>query len=159
MASDFHIKFDGIEGESQHQDHKGEIEISSWSWSASNASGASSGSGSGQGKAVPGEFHFAHAYDRGSPVLTKNLVKGQHFKEMVLTCRKSGDGQQVYLKVTAKEVFITSLSIGGAVGGDVQEQAAVTFKDIEFGYKPQDDKGAGGGEVKVGWNVATTQTR
>ncbi len=34
-----------------------------------------------------------------------------------------------------------------------------SFKDIEFAYKPQDDKGGLGGEVKFGWDVATTETR
>ncbi len=31
MAIDTHIKFDGVEGESSHKDHKGEIEVLSWS--------------------------------------------------------------------------------------------------------------------------------
>ena len=33
------------------------------------------------------------------------------------------------------------------------------YKDIEFEYKPQDDKGGLGGAVKMGWNIATTETR
>ena len=35
----------------------------------------------------------------------------------------------------------------------------MTYKDIEFSYKAQDDKGGLGGEVKFGWNLATTETR
>ncbi|MCY1211614.1 Protein hcp1 [compost metagenome] len=159
MSSDFHIKLDGVKGESSHKDHKDEIEISSWSWNVSNASGAGSGGGSGKGKATPGEFNFTHTYDKASPVLAKNCVSGKHFKDMVMTCRKSGEGQQEYLKVTLKEVFISSVGPGGAQGGDVHEQVSCSFKDIEFAYKGQDDKGAGGGEVKFGWNVATTETR
>ncbi|WP_371884464.1 hypothetical protein [Caballeronia sp. S22] len=31
--------------------------------------------------------------------------------------------------------------------------------DIEFEYKPQDDKGALGGAVKFGWDVRTTEVR
>lgn len=159
MSSDFHIKLDGVTGESVHKDHKDEIEISSWQWHLSNSAGAASGGGSGKGKATPGELSFVHVYDKASPVMAKNCALGKHFKDLVLTCRKSGDGQQEYLKVTLKEVFITSLGIGGGTGGDVSEQVSCSFKDIEFAYKPQDDKGAAGGEVKFGWNVAASETR
>ena len=31
MNSDFHIKIDGVGGESLHNSHKGEIEVISWS--------------------------------------------------------------------------------------------------------------------------------
>ena len=43
--------------------------------------------------------------------------------------------------------------------GDIEEQVKCSYKDIEFAYKAQDDKGGLGGEVKFGWNVATTETR
>ena len=76
MAADTHIKFDGVEGESTHQDHKGEIEVLSWTWGVSNASGVVSGGGSGRGKASPGEFHLTHTYDKASPVLAKKCAQG-----------------------------------------------------------------------------------
>lgn len=159
MSSDFHIKLDGVDGESKHKDNKGEIEISSWSWGVSNASGAGSGGGSGKGKATPGDFHFVHNYDKASPVLAKNCVLGKHFASMVLTCRKAGEGQQDFLKITMKEVFITSVTDGGASGGEVQEQVSCSYKDIEKTYKEQTDKGAGGGDVKFGWNTDSKEIR
>jgi len=51
------------------------------------------------------------------------------------------------------------VSPGGASGGEVVESVSLTYKDIEFEYKEQTDKGAGGGSVKFGWDVATTETR
>lgn len=159
MSSDFHIKFDGVEGESIHKDHKGEIEILSWSWGVNNASGAASGGGSGKGQANATDFNFVHLYDKASTVLAKHCVSGKHFKEVVMTCRKSGEGQQDFLKVTFKEAFITSVNTGGSQGGDLTEQVSFSFKDVEFAYKAQDDKGAGKGEVKFGWNTATKETR
>ena len=57
MSIDTHIKFDGVDGEATHKDHKGETEVLSWSWGVSNAS-AVSGGGSGKGKGTPGEFNF-----------------------------------------------------------------------------------------------------
>ena len=84
---------------------------------------------------------------------------GKHFKDLVLTCRKAGDGQQDYLKITLKEVFISSVQPSGSQGGDVMEVVSCSYKDVEFTYKVQDDKGAAKGESKFGWNVATSETR
>ena len=58
-----------------------------------------------------------------------------------------------------KEVFITAVSPSGGHGGEVIENVAFSYKDIEFDYKAQDDKGGLGGSVKFGWDVATTETR
>jgi len=159
MASDFHIKFDGVDGESTHKDHKGEIEILSWSWSVTQTSSAVSGGGSGRGKANPGEFHFTHFFDKASPVLAKHCASGKHFKDAKLTARKAGEGQKDFLVITMKEVFVSSVAPSGSGGGDLVESISCSYKDIEFAYKPQDDKGGLGGEVKFGWNVATTETR
>lgn len=156
MAIDTHIKFDGVEGESSHKDHKGEIEVLSWTWGVSNAS-QSAGGGSGKGKATPGDFHLTHRYDKASPVLSKRCADGKHFKEVVLTSRKAGEGQKDFLKVTMKEVFITSVQPSGSSGGDIVESVSMSYGAIDFAYKPQDDKGGLGGEVKFGWNVKTTE--
>lgn len=159
MSSDFHVKLAGVEGESKHKDHTGQIEIHSWSWAVSNASSATSGGGSGKGKAVPGDFMFTHNYDKASPNLAKKCVEGKHFDTLELTCRKSGEGQQEYLKIVLKEAFITGLQPSGASGGDVVETVQCSYKDIEFTYKPQGEKGSTSGDVKFGWNVASTEVR
>jgi type VI protein secretion system component Hcp len=48
---DAHIKFAGVNGESAHIDHKGEIEVLSWTWGVVNGGGGIGG-GSGKGKAA-----------------------------------------------------------------------------------------------------------
>ena len=155
MTIDCHIKFDGVTGESTHKDHKGEIEVLSWSWGASNASGLAGG-GSGMGKGSASDFNFMHVYDKASPVLAKKCAQGMHFKEAVLTAAKSGEGQKDFLKVTMKEVFITSVAPSAGGDGDIVETVSMSYGEIEFAYKPQDAKGGLGGEVKFGWNVKTT---
>jgi type VI secretion system secreted protein Hcp len=152
---DAHIKFDGVEGESTHADHKGEIELLSWAWGVSNQS-MTAGGGSGTGKAVGGDLSFTHRYDKASPVLAKKCVQGMHFKEVTITARKSGEGQKDFWKCKMTEVFITSLSLGGGQGGEITENVGMSYGSIDFSYKPQDDKGVLGGEVKFGWNTKTT---
>ncbi len=159
MSIDTHIKFDGVEGESSHADHKGEIDVLSWKWDVTNASSAGKGGGSGLGKATPGAFVFTHAYDKASPVLAKNCASGKHFATVVLTARKAGEGQKDFLKITMKEVFVTALEPSAGEDGEISEEVQASYKDIEFAYKPQDDKGGLGGEVKFGWDTATTAVR
>lgn len=157
MAIDTHIKFDGVEGEATHKDHKGEIQVLSWDWGVSNATNVGAGGGSGKGKAEAGELWFMHTYDKASPILAKKCAQGAHFKEVVLTSRKAGEGQKDFLKVTMKEVYITSVEISGGGGGEINDAVRMSVGSIDFSYKAQDEKGAMTGEVKFGWNVKTTE--
>ena len=131
MAIDTHIKFDGVEGESSHEDHKGEIEVLSWSWGVNNvnAGAFSSGTGSGKGKATPNDFTFMHQYDKASPLLARRCADGKHFSKVTLTARKSGEGQKDFLVVKMKEVFITSVQPGGSSNGEVHESVSMSVKD------------------------------
>jgi type VI secretion system secreted protein Hcp len=156
MAIDTHIKFDGVEGEATHEDHKGEIELLSWQWGLSNSSGIAGG-GSGKGKATPGEMTLSKLYDKASPNLAKKCATGVHFPTVVMTARKSGEGQKDFFKITMKEVFITSVQNSASSGGDMMESVSLSYGEIEFSYKAQDAKGGLGGEVKFGWNIKTTK--
>lgn len=157
MAIDTHIKFDGVDGEATHKDHKNEIQVLSWGWNVSNATNVGAGGGSGKGKAEAGELWFDHTYDKASPILAKKCAQGAHFKEVVLTSRKAGEGQKDFLKVTMKEVYITSVEISGGGGGEINDAVRMSVGSIDFSYKAQDEKGALTGEVKFGWNVKTTE--
>ena len=157
MSSDATIKFEGVDGEAAKP--KGEIDVLSWAWSVAQPAGTMGSGGSGRGKAIPGDFHFTHLYDKASPILAKKCAQGVHFPEVKLTARKAGGEQQEFLTVKLKEVLITSVHPAGSSGGEVMEQVSCSYKNVEFAYKPQDDKGGLGGEVKFGWNVATTETR
>ena len=158
MGIDTHIKFDGVDGESAHKDHKGEIQVLSWNWSVSNPS-APFGGGSGQGKGDPGHFTFDHNYDKASPVLAKRCADGKHFATVTLTARKSGEGQKDFLKVSLKEVFVTSAVPSQQGDGAIHEKVTMTYGDIEFDYKPQDKEGGLGGSVKFGWDVKASDFR
>ena len=132
MTIDTHLKLAGVEGESTHKDHKGEIDLLAWSWDVRQESTAASGTGSGKGKGIPGQLVFAHYYDKASPVLAKNCANGKHFDSAVITCRKAGEGQLDFLKVTLKQVLITSVAPSASSGGEISESVAMSYADIEF---------------------------
>ena len=155
---DYHLKLEGIDGESTHKDHKGEIQLLSWHWGVSNAHSSAGTGGSGKGKAVPLELSFIHLYDKSSPILAKHCANGKHVNKGTLTCRKAGEGQKDYLKIELKEVFITAVNLSGS-SEEPTESVNLSYKEIDVEYKPQDDKGGLGGGVKFGWNVATTEVK
>ncbi|MBL8316484.1 MAG: type VI secretion system tube protein Hcp [Rubrivivax sp.] len=152
MAIDTHIKFTGVDGEATHKDHKGEIEVLSWGWGVVNQS-QTVGGGSGKGKAEPMAFHLTKLYCKASPVMAKKCAQGVHFDTVTMTCRKSGEGQKDFLKVTMKEAYITSISPSGSSGGDIIESVQMTYGWIDFDYKAQDEKGGMGGGVLFKWDV------
>lgn len=155
MSTSTFIKFDGVDGESTHKDHKGEIEVLSWDWGLT-ATPSTAGGGSGKGKATPKELRVVHRYDRASPLLAKSAASGRHFATAVLSARKSGEGQKDFLKVTMKEVFITSVSVSAAAPDvDAVEEVSMSYRAIEFAYSPQSSKGGLGPPVKFNWDILT----
>jgi type VI secretion system secreted protein Hcp len=156
---DAFLKIDGIDGESTHKGAEGQIEVVTFAWDLTNASNPGVGGGSGVGKAVPGYFSFVHQYDKASPTLAKSCASGKHLASAKLTVYKAGEGQKDFMTVAMKQVMVVNVALNGSTGGEVSETAVLSYADIEFEYKPQDDKGALGGGVKFGLNVKTTEVR
>jgi len=151
---DSYIKFAGVEGESIAKDHKGEIDLVSWAWSVSTATDEAGGHPA-AGKPVAGDFQVTHRYDKASLLLAKACASGKHFTDVVLTGRKAGDTQKDFLRVTFKDVTITSVRPSCTEGGDIIEVVTFSYREIGFGYKPQDANGVLGAESKFSWNVAS----
>ena len=150
MAIDTHIKFDGIDGESADKDHKGGISLLSWSWGLTSAAGAATGAS--KRKAVPQEMRIVHRYDKASPMLAKQAVMGKHVPGAVLTSRHTGEGQRDFLKVTLKEVLITSVQVSDG-GEGATEEVAMSYGFIDFEYRPEDAQGGLSSPVQFSWNI------
>jgi type VI secretion system secreted protein Hcp len=158
MAGNLFLKLDGVDGESVQKPHEKEIEIQTWSWGASNAANLAGG-GSGQGSVSFQDIHITKMYDKSTATMMKKCAEGTHFATAKISMLKAGGGQQEFFTIKLKEVFITSISFGTHGDGAVTEQISLAFKDVEVIYKPQDDKGALGGDVKFGYNIGTKLAR
>ena len=79
MTQPIHIiKFDGVEGESTAQGPQGRDRSRCRGAGASPTPARSAAAAArGTGKAIPGDFHFVHMYDKASPVLAKHCAIGQ----------------------------------------------------------------------------------
>jgi type VI secretion system secreted protein Hcp len=155
-ASDYFLKVDGVQGESQDSKHKGEIEVLSFSWGETNSGGlAGPGGGGGAGKVAVQDFHFVKRFSKASPSLFLACASGKHLKSAVLTVRKAGKGQQEFLVYKFTDVFVSSYQTGGSAEdpeGPI-DQISFGFARIEVEYRPQKADGSLDTPVKAGWDV------
>jgi type VI secretion system secreted protein Hcp len=151
---DYFLKLDGIDGESQDDKHKNEIDLESWSWGATNVGDAAYRGGAGAGKVAMQDFHFVMKVNKATPKVMEACATGEHIKKAILTCRKAGKQQQEYLKVTLHDFIISSYQTGGSHGEVVPvDQISLNFSKIEMEYKEQKPTGELGGVTKGGWDA------
>jgi len=131
-----------IKGESQDDQHKGEIEVLSWSWGMQ--AKASIGGGTATGKATINDLRIVKRVDSASTALMLALRTNEPIQKAVLTLRKAGKSQVEFLKVTIENGRVTSLTIdAGDTSGspDVVERVSFSFNKIEVEYVPQGKDG------------------
>jgi type VI secretion system secreted protein Hcp len=149
------IKIGTVEGESQDKAHKSEIDVLAWSWGMSNSGSAHVGGGAGSGKVQVGNLSFTKYFDKASTTLLLACCKGTHYDTATMTIRKAGDKPLEYIKVTLKEVYITSVSTGGSGGQDrLTENVSLDFASVKVEYQEQQKDGSGKKAPEMSWNIA-----
>ncbi len=156
MAVDMFLKITGVEGESTDKSHKGEIDVLAWSWGMSQSGTTHMGGGGGSGKVNVQDISLTKYVDASSNALMLGCCKGTHFDEAVLVVRKAGDTPLEYIKLTMKEVIVSSLSTGGSGGEDrLTENLTLNFAEFKYEYQTQSTKGGKeGGARTAAWNIA-----
>lgn len=158
MAVDMFLKIGDIKGESQDDKHKEEIDVLAWSWGASQSGSTHMGGGGGSGKANFQDVSVTKYIDKSSFKLLQSVSNGKHYPEALLTVRKAGEKPLEYIKLTMKDVIITSISTGGSGGEDrLTENVTLNFGKYEFEYVPQKNDGSADSPVKFGWDIAANK--
>ena len=155
-AVDYFLKIDGIDGESQDSQHKGEIDVESFSWGAAQTGSFATGGGAGPGGVQFQDFHFTMRVNKASPKLMLSCASGQHIKWATLTGRRASvEGQeQEFYKLQFTDVLISSYQTAAAGGDTIPvDQVSFNFSKIEFDYTPQGATGASGTTVTAGWDL------
>lgn len=137
-ANEMFLKLDGIVGESTAVKQEGAIDVLSWSWGESNGT-ARTGRGT-LPKACIQDLHFVKEVDSSSPALIMKSVLGEVIPTAVLVIRTTGDNPVEYVRVTMKNVLVTSFQTGGSSGfGSLSESVSLHFESLEFQYQKQKD--------------------
>jgi type VI secretion system secreted protein Hcp len=114
MAYDAFLKLDGITGESQKQNHTGEIDIMSFSWGGSNSSSVGTGTGVSVGKVSVSDFSIMKSTDSASPVLFQKCCDGSVIATGVVTLQRQVSGTATpYLVYNFTNVYVTSIQWSG----------------------------------------------
>jgi type VI secretion system secreted protein Hcp len=144
MPSDYYLKLDGIDGESQAADMEKTIELESWSFGAGSAASLG-GKGLSAGKPSFSDFNCSFPLDTASPKILGNLTKGTHIATATFTGRKTGGDAKPYkyLEITMTKVFVTGFSLGGGSVGTPSASVSLAFEQIKYEYFAQ-DTGTGG---------------
>jgi type VI secretion system secreted protein Hcp len=143
MAVSIFARIGTIQGESQDDKHKDEIEVLSWSWGVSQSGTiVHGGGGGGAGKASFQDFNFTHYVDKASPVLMTACATGEHIKDATITVRKAGEDEQEYLVIQMTDVLVTSVSTSGSEGDTPMEAVALAFAKVDLEYTPQKSDGS-----------------
>jgi type VI secretion system secreted protein Hcp len=127
-----------INGESQDDKHKGEIDVLAWSWGIQGK--PSLGGGTASGKATVRELKVVKRVDKASTALMSAVRTNEVIKEAVLTLRKAGKTALEFLKITMEQGRIVSLEIeaGDTEGGaGMLERITISFNKIAVEYTPQ----------------------
>lgn len=155
MAVEMFLEIEGVEGESQVTGFENKIDIFSFSWGASNPSSVATGSGSGAGKVSISSMNIQKSVDKASAKLFLACCQGKHFTKGKMTVREAGGDTPVeYLVMDFTQVFVDSLSWGGASGGDKpSESLSFSFASIKMTYQEQQSKGSGQKSGEAGWDL------
>ena len=153
-AVDYFLKIAGIDGESPHDKHKGEIDVESWSWGETHPASPGVGSGAGAGKVSMNDFTFTMKLNKASPKLFLACASGEHIKSGWLTAHKAGDKSGGYfLKWSFTDLLITSYLTGAAAGDAPDDSCSFSFGKIEVEYKEQKPDGTLAPSIKAGWDT------
>lgn len=159
MAADMFIKIGDIKGESKDDKHKESIDVLSWSWGLSQTGTFAHGGGGGSGKVSVQDLSLTKYVDASSTALIVAACNGTHINKAVLTVRKAGKDPLEYIKITLENVLVSSLSTGGASGGDDKliENVSLNFAKFKVEYTTQADTGGKGTTSTAGWDVAANK--
>lgn len=155
MAVDMFIKIGDIEGESTDSKHGKEIDVLAWSWGMNQSGTTHMGGGGGSGKVAVQDVSITKYVDASTHALILACCDGTHYPEAKITVRKAGKEALEYIKITMKEVIITSLSTGGSGGEDrLTENVTLNFAEFKVEYTPQKADGTGGSAKEAAWKIA-----
>ena len=153
-AFDAFLKIEGVPGEATATGHKDEIDIESFSMGVARTV-VTGGGGTQTGRPQFTDISFSHQLDKASPLLMLRCAQGTHIQTAVLTCRTVGASSFVFYKITLTDVVVTSVSVGGASGGDrPTESFSLNYARIEWEYIPQLPTGGSGTPVRTSWDLA-----
>jgi type VI secretion system secreted protein Hcp len=157
MAEHWHLRIDGIDGESSAKGHEHAIDVLAWSWGVGHAGGHATGSGGGTGRATFQDFAFVARMSVASPGLMLHCANGTHIPWAVLTGERGAGKAFEFVKYRMSDVTVTRVDHADDEDGVPIEEFALGYRKFEITYTPQSATGKTGTPVHAGWDVEQNQ--
>jgi type VI secretion system secreted protein Hcp len=159
---DIFLKLPGIDGESKDPEHPSEIQLSSFALSGSFHLTTESvvGTSGGTGKVSFADMSCVKSVDKAHPNLFKAMWTRQLIPKATLVVRKAGKKQMEYLKYELEDVYVSSVSVGGAAAAEgvvPAESFSLSFAKVTIEYKEQNADGTLAGSVKCRYDLKTAK--
>ena len=156
MATDMHIKVEGIDGEDPDDKHDKWIEVLSFSHGVAQSVSTTSGTGGHTaGRVDFQDFTITKKIDTSTPDLNMHCCNGKHVNKVEFeVCKRVNEEQHVYMKYEMEDVIVSSVSPGGSDGAEVLETVSFAYGKIKWQYTPVDNKGKSGAAVDRTWDIA-----
>ena len=179
--SSAYVKFDGIDGESQVNDHEGWSEIVSFSQPIIQPVGGTTGAARQRGKVVFEDIVIVKQLDKASPKLAESICMGKVFPKVEIHLTGPSEGstcQGTFYAYELKNVMITSYEMSGsnplayaliALAPDTTmpstgpfivqavdaplEGISLSFEEIKVTYTECDSSGNKKGNIEYSWEV------
>ena len=160
MATNFLLKLEGIEGESQVEGMSGHIEVQSLKFGGTQTGSFGTGSGGGAGKFTAHDLEVTALTGKHTPKVLEACATGKHIKTATLTCRKAGGGTAVdFLKATLSDVVVSQHVTEFVPSDDGKNELPVDLIKFNYGkialeYKEQKKDGSAGPATEGGFDTA-----
>lgn len=140
---ELHLDLGSIQGESESNLHKNEIEISSFSWGVSSSAIRSAAGSPKGGKPTVSEITVTKEFDKSSPQLYNAVWTNQLIKTAKISMSKTTGGgkPEDYMVITLTNVYITSVQARSSKDLPEHQMGAETvtlnFQKVSIDYKVQ----------------------
>ena len=153
-----YVKYEGIDGDATHQDHKKWIDVESLQWGAGRAIMTPTGRVMGREASEPSisEVTFTKTLDASSAHLFTESTTGAAGKKVEIHLVSTGSPGDTYLTYELTNCLVSGYSVSS--GGDrPSESVSVNFTKIEMKYTPYDENHKAGSPIPAGYDMATTK--
>ena len=159
MAVDQFLTLTDIEGESKDATYEASIDVLDWVWGVAQSGTMHMGGGGGSGKASFQDVSVTKYIDSSSHALLQCCSTGKHIPEGLLVIRKAGATPLEYIKLSMKNLIVSSISSGGNASDDrLKETVTLNFEEFKLEYVPQKEDGSGDAAKEFGFNIAKNET-
>lgn len=158
------MNYEGIEGESADQNHKGWMDVESVQWGVTRriTSATSTQNDRESSNAEISDLVVTRRMDSATPRLFTEACCGNG-KDVIIHLTKTGagTGADVYMEYTLKNALLSNYQVNAAAQDEVRptEVLTLSFGDVEVKYTPYDQDGRAEAAIAVGFDTATNTKR